>query len=85
MIPPSILAILFAVVAQQSVGELFIGAVIPGLILSSAMYIAFVVVYSDRCWPKAGAQSRIAAGRAGQYTIEKFQPARQHRSRRWRW
>ncbi|MCZ6586344.1 MAG: TRAP transporter large permease subunit, partial [Alphaproteobacteria bacterium] len=31
LIPPSILAILFAVVAQQSVGELFIGAVIPGL------------------------------------------------------
>ena len=41
LIPPSILAILFAVVAQQSVGELFIGAVIPGLILSG-MYIAYV-------------------------------------------
>ncbi len=43
LIPPSILAILFAVVAQQSVGELFIGAVIPGLILSS-LYIAYVVI-----------------------------------------
>lgn len=43
LIPPSILAILFAVVAQQSVGELFIGAVIPGLILSG-LYIAFVLV-----------------------------------------
>jgi tripartite ATP-independent transporter DctM subunit len=43
LIPPSILAILFAVVAQQSVGELFIGAVIPGLILSS-MYILYVLV-----------------------------------------
>jgi len=41
LIPPSILAILFAVVAQQSVGELFVGAVIPGLILSS-MYILYV-------------------------------------------
>lgn len=41
LIPPSILAILFAVVAQQSVGELFVGAVVPGLILS-AMYIAYV-------------------------------------------
>lgn len=46
LIPPSILAILFAVVAQQSVGELFIGAVIPGLILS-AMYILYI---SFRCW-----------------------------------
>ena len=43
LIPPSILAILFAVVAQQSVGELFVGAVVPGLILSG-MYITYVGV-----------------------------------------
>ena len=43
LIPPSILAILFAVVAQQSVGELFVGAVVPGLILSG-MYITYVVI-----------------------------------------
>ena len=43
LIPPSILAILFAVVAQQSVGELFVGAVVPGLLLS-AMYIAYISV-----------------------------------------
>jgi len=42
LIPPSILAILFAVVAQQSVGELFLGAVIPGLILSG-LYVIYVV------------------------------------------
>ena len=45
LIPPSILAILYAVVAEQSVGELFIGAVIPGLMLSS-LYIAYVVLRS---------------------------------------
>nr|MDJ0872556.1 TRAP transporter large permease subunit [Gammaproteobacteria bacterium] len=52
LIPPSILAILFAVVAQQSVGELFIGAVIPGLILSG-LYILYVSVVT---WikPEAG-------------------------------
>lgn len=43
LIPPSILAILFAVVAQQSVGELFVGAIVPGLILSG-MYITYVGV-----------------------------------------
>lgn len=42
LIPPSILAIIYAVVAEQSVGELFIGAVIPGLMLSG-MYILYVV------------------------------------------
>lgn len=45
LIPPSILAIIFAVVAQQSVGELFIGAVIPGLLLSG-MYILYVTIRS---------------------------------------
>ena len=35
LIPPSILAILYAVVAQQSVGELYLGSVLPGLLLSS--------------------------------------------------
>jgi len=45
LIPPSILAIIYAVVAEQSVGELFIGAVIPGLLLSG-MYVAYVVVRS---------------------------------------
>ena len=43
LIPPSILAILYAVVAQQSVGELYLGAIIPGLMLS-AMYILYVLI-----------------------------------------
>src|SRR5690606_14025784 len=43
LIPPSILAILYAVVAQQSVGELYLGSVLPGLMLSS-LYILYVVV-----------------------------------------
>jgi tripartite ATP-independent transporter DctM subunit len=46
LIPPSILAIIYAVVAEQSVGELFIGAVLPGLLLSG-LYIAYVTV---RCY-----------------------------------
>ncbi len=46
LIPPSILAIIYAVVAEQSVGELFIGAVIPGLMLSG-LYILYVTV---RCY-----------------------------------
>lgn len=45
LIPPSILAILYAVVAQQSVGELYLGSVIPGLMLSS-LYVAYVLIRS---------------------------------------
>ena len=46
LIPPSILAIIYAVVAEQSVGELFIGAVFPGLLLSG-LYVFYV---SLRCY-----------------------------------
>jgi tripartite ATP-independent transporter DctM subunit len=46
LIPPSILAILFAVIAQQSVGELFIGAVVPGLMLS-LMYIIYISIRTN--------------------------------------
>ncbi len=52
LIPPSILAILFAVIAQQSVGDLFIGAIMPGLLLSG-MYIVYVTARSY-INPKAG-------------------------------
>ena len=43
IIPPSAMLIIYSFVAEQSVGELFIGAVIPGLMLSS-MYIGYVVL-----------------------------------------
>ncbi len=58
LIPPSILAIIYAVVAEQSVGELFIGAVIPGLMLSG-LYIGYV---SLRCYinPKLGPPIPVA-------------------------
>ena len=53
LIPPSILAILFAVVAQQSVGELFIGAVIPGI--DSVGDVYFIHIHSLRIKSVAGA------------------------------
>lgn len=61
LIPPSILAILFAVVAQQSVGELFIGAVMPGLMLSG-MYIAYIGMrcgVNPRLGPALAPQERV--------------------------
>jgi tripartite ATP-independent transporter DctM subunit len=46
LIPPSVMAIVYAVVAQQSLGELLIGSVFPGLLLSG-MYIAYITL---RCY-----------------------------------
>src|SRR5947207_14811083 len=52
LIPPSVMAIVYAVVAQQSLGELLIGSVFPGLLLSG-IYIGYVTL---RCYinPKLG-------------------------------
>ena len=52
LIPPSILAILYAVVAQQSVGELYLGSIIPGLMLSG-MYMGYVLIRT-RLRPELG-------------------------------
>ncbi len=52
LIPPSVMAIVYAVVAQQSLGELLIGSVFPGFLLSG-MYVGYVTL---RCYinPKLG-------------------------------
>ncbi|MBT0963294.1 TRAP transporter large permease [Denitromonas iodatirespirans] len=64
LIPPSILAILYAVVAQQSVGELYLGSLLPGLMLSG-LYVAYVLL---RTWlrpemgPAVPPEERISLG-----------------------
>jgi tripartite ATP-independent transporter DctM subunit len=52
LIPPSVMAIVYAVVAQQSLGELLVGSIFPGLLLSS-LYISYITI---RCYmnPKLG-------------------------------
>jgi tripartite ATP-independent transporter DctM subunit len=46
LIPPSILMIVYALVAQESVGQLYMACVVPGLLLSS-MYILYAL---GVCW-----------------------------------
>src|SRR6476659_3650255 len=46
LIPPSVMAIVYAVVAQQSLGELLVGSIFPGLMLSG-FYIAYITI---RCY-----------------------------------
>lgn len=52
LIPPSIIAIIYGAAAGVSVGKLFIGGIIPGIILAS-MFIAYITI---RCiiQPKLG-------------------------------
>jgi len=43
LIPPSVMAIVYAVIAQQSLGELLVGSVFPGFLLSG-MYIGYITI-----------------------------------------
>jgi len=43
LIPPSIIAILYALVARESVGMLFAGGLLPGLMLST-LFVIYIVV-----------------------------------------
>src|SRR5215213_2236331 len=43
LIPPSVMAIVYAVVAQQSLGELLAGSVFPGFLLSG-LYIGYITI-----------------------------------------
>ena len=43
LIPPSVMAIVYAVVAQQSLGELLVGSVFPGFLLSG-LYVGYVTL-----------------------------------------
>jgi tripartite ATP-independent transporter DctM subunit len=45
LIPPSVMMIIWSLLAQESVGQMFLGGVIPGLILSSL----FIIYIGVRC------------------------------------
>ncbi|GEN25261.1 TRAP transporter large permease subunit [Halomonas cupida] len=52
LIPPSILAIIYGVIAQQSVGELYLGSLLPGLLLAG--------MYALYCWLRGTFNPRMA-------------------------
>jgi C4-dicarboxylate transporter, DctM subunit len=49
LIPPSLLLIIYGFVAEQSVGLLFLAAVVPGILLASAMSIGIIAM--AHFWP----------------------------------
>lgn len=50
LIPPSLLLILYAVLAEESIGRLFIAGILPGVLLAVvyAVFIALMAVYNKR-------------------------------------
>lgn len=49
LIPPSLLLIVYGFIAEESVGHLFLAAIVPGLILAGTMALAIVLMASF--WP----------------------------------
>ena len=49
IIPPSAMLIIYAFVAEQSVGQMFIAGIVPGLVLTAAYILAIVLM--GRFWP----------------------------------
>lgn len=49
IIPPSAMLIIYSFVAEQSVGEMFIAGIIPGLILTAAYIVG--ILAAGRFWP----------------------------------
>ena len=46
LVPPSVVLVLYAMIARQPVGQLWLAGVIPGLMMA-AMFIAYITI---RCW-----------------------------------
>jgi C4-dicarboxylate transporter, DctM subunit len=44
LIPPSVMLIIYAFVSEQSVGDMFIAGIVPGLLLSGAFIVAILVM-----------------------------------------
>lgn len=62
LIPPSILMIVYGTLAEQSVGKLFVAAVIPGLLMTLAFVItlfAYIAIWPDSTKGAAAPSERI--------------------------
>jgi C4-dicarboxylate transporter DctM subunit len=64
LIPPSLLLIIYGLLAEQSIGDLFIAGIVPGLLLGAA-FCVFILVYArlapDRVQDAAGAARQAEA------------------------
>lgn len=56
LIPPSLIMIIYGILSDTSIGKLFIGGVVPGLMLAGAyaLYIAFRAITDPSVVPDAG-------------------------------
>ena len=64
VIPPSMMFVIFGVLAQVPIGDMFIAGIIPGLLLSLAFVVVITIIGWTQQFPKGAWMSRIDASRA---------------------
>ena len=72
IIPPSIVMIVFGVMANVSVGKLFISGIIPGILMAGGLMVAAYLVSKKRAYPtyaKKSAAERWKEGKAASYPL----------------
>ncbi|RMH85055.1 TRAP transporter large permease [Pseudomonas sp. AOB-7] len=67
LIPPSLLLIVYGVLAEESIGKLFIAGLIPGLLLT--FLFCLLIVLMTRYWPSFVGQSQVAEGLRNTETV----------------
>lgn len=60
IIPPSVQMILYAMIAEQSVGRLFIGGVIPGFIMGACLMIMVYIYAVRRNYPRSAKRASLS-------------------------
>ena len=64
VIPPSMMFVIFGVLAQVPIGEMFIAGIIPGLLMAGAFALVIACIGWSRQFPKGVWMTRAAATRA---------------------
>ena len=64
VIPPSMLFVIFGVLAQIPIGDMFLAGILPGLMLAVAFAIVIAVIGLARAFPKGEWYAAPEAGRA---------------------
>ena len=64
IIPPSMLLVIYGVLAQRPIAELFIAGIIPGLMLTGGFFVIIALVGLRQQFPKGEWMAPGAAGRA---------------------
>jgi C4-dicarboxylate transporter, DctM subunit len=71
IIPPSAMLIIYAITADQSVGQLFLAGIIPGVLLAVAFALAIVVM--ARFWPSFVGGNQISTAAQTEEPVEDWQ------------